>query len=327
MPWQTQGELFPAQEQEEQLGQQVEEPQENGQKIKEEPQAELPEAQSAIMDVKNMNKEDMGRNQEENLHQQRGDQQNQVSEKVAGISLMKHPLACFLENMKEQLNAELQIADTRIKTRQKRLEEEMKIIREKLNCFPHSLQKQVQVLASDRAACEDFQQMSGNEGPQVKNEAQEQCPPEVLQVQHIKGSESAAAAALPGRSHSVKPGTSSLGSSFISPKQETEKRYLEMLGKMVNQENPVMKYTEKERIGSGYLLGEELWLVMEFMDGGTLSDVITKTCLSEDHMAAICREPECRQLQFWHRTWGPEGFQIRVIVDLSVSPDPMDEAD
>ncbi|XP_057899765.1 serine/threonine-protein kinase PAK 3-like [Melospiza georgiana] len=263
-------------------------------KIKAEPQAELPEAQSAIMDVKNMNKEDMGRNQEENLHQQRGDQQNQVQE-----------------------------------------------------------------LTSDRAACKDFQQMSGNEGPQVKSEAQEQCPPvpseapEVPQVQHIKGSESAAAAALPGRSHSVKPGTSSLGSSFISPKQETEKRYLEMLGKMVNQENPVMKYTEKERIGSGgfgqvvralnnatggevaikkinlkglrskqltvneimimkryrspsvvnyldsYLLGEELWLVMEFMDGGTLSDVITKTCLSEDHMAAICRE--CLQgLYFLH---------------------------
>ncbi|NWY34656.1 PAK3 kinase, partial [Pheucticus melanocephalus] len=39
-----------------------------------------------------------------------------------------------------------------------------------------------------------------------------------------------------------------------------------------------------------YLLGDELWLVMEYMDGGTLSDVISKTCLSEDQMAAISRE-------------------------------------
>ncbi|NWR26333.1 PAK3 kinase, partial [Emberiza fucata] len=39
-----------------------------------------------------------------------------------------------------------------------------------------------------------------------------------------------------------------------------------------------------------YLLGKELWLVMEYMDGGTLNHVISKTCLSEDHMAAISRE-------------------------------------
>ncbi|NWZ91907.1 PAK3 kinase, partial [Nesospiza acunhae] len=48
-----------------------------------------------------------------------------------------------------------------------------------------------------------------------------------------------------------------------------------------------------------YLLGEELWLVMEYMDGGTLSDVISKTYLSEVEMAAISRE--CLQgLDFLH---------------------------
>ncbi|XP_037981526.1 serine/threonine-protein kinase PAK 3-like [Motacilla alba alba] len=48
-----------------------------------------------------------------------------------------------------------------------------------------------------------------------------------------------------------------------------------------------------------YLLGEELWLVMEYMDGGTLSDVISQTHLSEDQMAAISRE--CLQgLDFLH---------------------------
>ncbi|NXD03669.1 PAK3 kinase, partial [Certhia familiaris] len=39
-----------------------------------------------------------------------------------------------------------------------------------------------------------------------------------------------------------------------------------------------------------YLVGKQLWLVMEYMDGGTLSDVISKTYLCEDEMAAISRE-------------------------------------
>ncbi|NWZ89562.1 PAK3 kinase, partial [Nesospiza acunhae] len=48
-----------------------------------------------------------------------------------------------------------------------------------------------------------------------------------------------------------------------------------------------------------FLLGDELWLVIEYMDGGALSDIISKTCLSEDQMAAISRE--CLQgLDFLH---------------------------
>ncbi|XP_071312578.1 serine/threonine-protein kinase PAK 3-like [Agelaius tricolor] len=355
MPWQTQGELFPAREQEEQLRQQVEEPQENGQNIKAEPQAELPEAQSAIMAVKSRNKEDMRRIQEENLHQQRGDQQNQVSERVAATPLMKHPLTCFLENMKEQLNAELQIAHARIKAWEKRLEEEMKIIREKANRLPQALEKQVQVLTSYRAVCEDFQQISGNEEPQVRSEAQ------IYTGSVTKPAAAAAAAALSKGALAPQPEKWSRGSLFTSrtdpaaaQQQEIEGDSLELLRKLVNPtENPLMKYTELEHIGSGtfgdvcralinatgrelaikkihlqglrkkelkvnelmvmkmsrnlnlvnyldsYLVGEELWLVMEYMDGGTLSDVISKTYLSEDETAAISRE--CLQgLDFLH---------------------------
>ncbi|XP_053860066.1 uncharacterized protein DDB_G0290301-like [Vidua macroura] len=165
MPCQTQEELR-AREQEEQLRQQVEEPQENGQNIKAEPQAELPEAQSAITEVKKRNQEDTRRIQEEmNLHQQRGDQQNQVSERVAATPLMKHPLSCILENLKEQLDTDFQKAHAKIKAREKRQEEEMKIIREKFNPLPQALQKQVQVLTSHRAAGKDFRQMSGTEEP------------------------------------------------------------------------------------------------------------------------------------------------------------------
>ncbi|XP_072778971.1 serine/threonine-protein kinase PAK 3-like [Taeniopygia guttata] len=48
-----------------------------------------------------------------------------------------------------------------------------------------------------------------------------------------------------------------------------------------------------------YLLGEELWLVMEYMDGGTLWDVISKIFLTETEIAVISRE--CLQgLDFLH---------------------------
>uniref|UniRef100_UPI0023EC3D4D serine/threonine-protein kinase PAK 3-like n=1 Tax=Agelaius phoeniceus TaxID=39638 RepID=UPI0023EC3D4D len=226
MPWQTQGELFPAREQEEQLRQQVEEPQENGQNIKAEPQAELPEAQSAIMAVKRRNKEDMSRIQEDNLHQQRSDQQNQVSERVAGTPLMKYPLPSPLQSIKGHVQAELQDSEASNKVREKRLEEEMKIIREKLNRLPQALEVAIKKI--------NLQGLGRKE----------------LTVNEIV----------------------------------IMKRY---------RSSSVVNYLDS------YLLGEELWLVMEYMDGGALSDVIHKTCLSEDHIAAISRE--CLQgLDFLH---------------------------
>ncbi|CAN8220445.1 unnamed protein product [Coccothraustes coccothraustes] len=307
----------------------------------------------------------MRRIQEElNLHQQRGDQQNQVRERMAASPLLKRPLPSCFQNIKEYLQEELQKTEARIKALEKRLEEEMKIVREKANPLPEALEKQVQVLTSHRAACELFQQMSGNEEPQVWHEAQEPSPPDVLQVEHIytgSGAGAAAAAAFPEGICAVGPGNSSSGRLFISsadsslaaPKKEIEQKYLEILGRMVNMENPIMKYTELEYIGSGtfgdvcraldnatggevaikkinlqglrkkelkvnelmvmkmnrnpnlvncldsYLLGEELWLVMEYMDGGTLNDVINECDMFEGEIAAISRE--CLQgLDFLH---------------------------
>ncbi|XP_057898569.1 serine/threonine-protein kinase PAK 3-like [Melospiza georgiana] len=223
MPCQTQGELFPAREQEEQLRQQVEEPQENGQKIKAEPQAELPEAQSAIMVVKRKNREDMGRIQEENLHQHRSHQQNQVSERVAATPLMKYPFPSPLQSIKGHVQAELQDSEASNRAREKRLEEEMKIVREKLNRLPQVAIKKIHL-----------------EGLRTKE----------LTVNEI------------------------------------------MIMKKCRSPS-VVNYLDS------YLLGEELWLVMEYMDGGALSDVIRKTFLSEDHIAAISRE--CLQgLDFLH---------------------------
>ncbi|XP_039946961.1 serine/threonine-protein kinase PAK 3-like [Hirundo rustica] len=303
VPCQTQEELFPAQEQEEPR-QQVEEPQKNGQSVKAEPQAELSEAESAILAVKRRNKDDMRSIQEEkNLPQQRSDQQNQ--------------------NINGQLQAELQENERRIKAREKRLDEGINILREELYLVAQEL-KAFEKRIYTRS---------------------------VMQP--------AAAVALFREASSLQSKKWSLntlfGSSAVSAvqKQEIEKEYMELLGRMVNMENPMKRYIQLENIGRGtfgdvyraldnatgeevaikkinlygvrkkeltvnelmimkknrnpnlvnyldsYLVGERLWLVMEYMDGGTLGDVISETRMSEDEIAVVSRE--CLQgLDFLH---------------------------
>ncbi|NXB69984.1 PAK1 kinase, partial [Donacobius atricapilla] len=66
-----------------------------------------------------------------------------------------------------------------------------------------------------------------------------------------------------------------------------------------------------------YLVHEELWLVMEYMDGGTLWDVISETSLSESEIAVVSREvrdPTCASEGLGRIVWemGTEQEQFHV---------------
>ncbi|KAK1900186.1 Serine/threonine-protein kinase PAK 1 [Dissostichus eleginoides] len=56
-----------------------------------------------------------------------------------------------------------------------------------------------------------------------------------------------------------------------------------------------------------YLVGDELWVVMEYLAGGSLTDVVTETCMDEAQIAAVCREVIHRDIKSDNILLGMDG--------------------
>ncbi|CAH0394814.1 unnamed protein product [Bemisia tabaci] len=79
-------------------------------------------------------------------------------------------------------------------------------------------------------------------------------------------------------------------------KQQPKKEFIlnEILVMRENKHPNVVNYLES------YLVGDELWVVMEYLPGGSLTDLVQDSCMDEGEIASVCREV-LQALEFLHR--------------------------
>ncbi|XP_053788238.1 serine/threonine-protein kinase PAK 3-like isoform X3 [Vidua chalybeata] len=256
-------------------------------------QAELPEAQSPITEVKKRNQEDMIRIQEEmNLHQQRGDQQNQVqvltSHRAAGKDFWQMsgneeprgwceaqelsppkiykgfvtkpaaaatlPKGAFALQPEKRSRGGLLISSADPAAAQHReIKDDSLELRRKIVNMENPVMKYTELEYIGRGTFGDVCRA-------LDNATGEQVAIKKINLQELR---------------------------------KKELKVNELMVMKTNENPNLVNYLDS------YLLDEHLWLVMEYMDRGTLSDVISETHMSEREMAAISRE--CLQgLEFLH---------------------------